>query len=139
MHIISLIVPVNSLTLKPNQITVNASELINLTCEASPCYPKATIRWYIKGEEIIDQSIIRTEDKGGNDDYNIQTTSFLQYTGDIGDNRANVYCTAINLPDQIVESEVNVLDVQCKHILLFKLCLYVTTTTLLNQDTLYAR
>lgn len=109
---LNISVPVNSLTLKPNQITVNASELINLTCEASPCYPKATIRWYIKGEEIIDQSIIRTEDKGGNDDYNIQTTSFLQYTGDIGDNRANVYCTAINLPDQIVESEVNVLDVQ---------------------------
>lgn len=118
---------------------MNARELINLTCEASPCYPKATIRWYIKEEEINDQSIIRTEDKDGNNDYYIQTTSFLQYTGDVGDNREEIYCTAINLPNRTVKSEAFVLDVQCKHILLFKLCLHLTTTSLFNQDTLYAR
>lgn len=111
----SFIAPVTSLILKPSRITVNASEVINLTCETNPCNPNATIRWHIKEKVVTDQSIIRTVDADGNNGY-IKTTSILQYTGDEKDNLADVYCTAMNLPNNTAKSEVYILDVKCKHV-----------------------
>ncbi|XP_056009635.1 hemicentin-1-like isoform X2 [Ostrea edulis] len=105
----SVTVLVTSLTLTPVQISVDASEHINLMCRTDYCNPAANITWY-KSSTVISSQITSTTDS--NSDGLHRTTSVLTYTGVAGDNGQQVYCRASNRQGVYVESNKDLLDVR---------------------------
>lgn len=104
-------VPVALVTLSPTPIIVNAGEQINLTCTTSESFPPANITWNTS-------SIINTDIKHDikyNFDGLATTVSSLQSTLKEDDNEKQVYCSASNIPDQIINSITYTTNVQCKY------------------------
>ncbi|XP_062579672.1 uncharacterized protein LOC134241651 [Saccostrea cucullata] len=102
---------VTSVTLTPNQVTVDAGKQITLTCQTDYCNPAANITWYKESTDVTSQAASSTV-TDSND--LVRTTSVLQYTGVAGDNGQQMYCRAMNRPGKNVGSNKYILDVRCK-------------------------
>eukprot|EP00105_Crassostrea_gigas_P033721 XP_011457195.1 PREDICTED: B-cell receptor CD22 [Crassostrea gigas] len=100
-------VPVTYVTLTPTSITVIAGQKIDINCTTSYCIPQANITWYISSIDISRQSKFTTDTNDGL----VRTMSALSINLDKSDNGKQVYCTAINIPDQSVTSMMNTVTV----------------------------
>ncbi|XP_062572113.1 nephrin-like isoform X1 [Saccostrea cucullata] len=100
---------VTSVTLTPNQITVDAGKQITLTCQTDYCNPAANITWYKASTDVTSEAASSTvTDSNGL----VRTTSVLQYTGVAEDSGQQVYCRAMNKKGQIVESRRHTLNIR---------------------------
>lgn len=104
-------VPVTSVTLTPNSITVVVGQQINLTCTTSYCYPPANISWYKSSTDITSQSTSTRDKSGGL----VRTASSLQTLVFKKDNEKQVYCAVSNIPDRSVTSTVLSVAVWCTY------------------------
>uniref|UniRef100_A0A8W8NFL9 Hemicentin-1 n=1 Tax=Magallana gigas TaxID=29159 RepID=A0A8W8NFL9_MAGGI len=98
----TVIVPVKSVTLTPNSITVVVGQQINLTCTTSYCNPPANISWYKSSTDITSQSTSTRDKSGGL----VRTASSLQTLVFKMDNEKQVYCAVSNIPGRSVISTV---------------------------------
>lgn len=101
--------PVTSVMLTPNSITVIVGERIHLTCTTSFCNPPANISWYKLSMDITNQSTHVIEASNGL----FRTTSSLQTLVFKMDNEKQVYCAVSNIPGQSLNSTVLTLVVLC--------------------------
>lgn len=101
------------MTLAPTLIIVSVGQQMNLTCTTSYCFPPATITWYLSSKDNINPTptpIVTNETMGDL----VRTNSLLQKSVDKSDNGQFVYCTASNIPGQIVNSSVQTVVAWCK-------------------------
>lgn len=78
----------------------------NISCTARS-RPLPTFRWFISGEEILDNQTIQTED--------INRTSTILYTGNRTHNNGRLYCVATRPTDTIGTESIDVfLNIICK-------------------------
>ena len=100
------------MTLKPTPITAIAEQPMSLNCTSSLSNPSANIVWFMSSRDITSQSTFTTMQEG----HLFKTVSSLNYTFAKHDNKKQMFCTASNLPGNIITSGRETLNVLCKFI-----------------------
>nr|XP_022327036.1 B-cell receptor CD22-like isoform X1 [Crassostrea virginica] len=108
--VISVKVPITSITLTPTTVAVIDGQQMHLMCTTSYCNPQANIKWYKSSVDITSQANDTTENRDGL----VRTVSSLISTMRKADNGKQVYCWASNSLNVNVTSIKRTLNIMYK-------------------------
>ncbi|CAG2190804.1 unnamed protein product [Mytilus edulis] len=97
-----------------NPIKVISGSYQRFICTTDAGRPSARIQWYMSGTNVTDEASPQPSSCSAGCE-TVMSSSVLSYIGNITDNGRTIYCSAVNVEGQSVNSTMKSIDILCRN------------------------
>ncbi|OPL33021.1 hypothetical protein AM593_03777, partial [Mytilus galloprovincialis] len=103
-------VPITQANLTPIPYDINPTKIISGSSQSFKCTtdagrPTSRIQWYLSGSKISDNASVQTDTCNFGCNGKVISSSVLLYIGNTTDNKKSIYCSAVNIKGEGVQSQ----------------------------------